>query len=121
MFLINPGRYIVADPAILLSEMSFKRLWGSSTRFGALVLENGKNVLYALPTSHKGDFKTSLGTSITTQTGYIAFAPYEAVEKLLPFNVIRLSLSATTLLYFSSSNIILDGQLIIYGDPGQDF
>lgn len=115
MFLLNPGRYVVADPAVVLKDNTFKKLWGSSTRFESHILDTENGLLLALPTGKNGEFQTDLGRVISTDTAHIAFIPYLAAEKLLPFDIIRLSLATPALLYFDAqSNIVLDGMLTIY-------
>lgn len=115
MFLLNSGRYVIADPAVLLTEGTFKRLWGSSTQFETHILNTDNGRLLALPTGKSGEFQTDLGKVITTGTAHIAFIPYLAAEKLLPFDVIRISLASPALLYFDDDcHIVLDGKLTIF-------
>ena len=115
MFLLNPGRYIIADPAVVLKENTFKKLWRSGTRFESHVLDTENGILLALPTGKNGEFRTDLGKVIVTETAHIAFIPYLAAEKLLPFDIIRISLHSPSLLYFDANgNIVLDGMLTIY-------
>lgn len=115
MFLINPGRYIIADPALVLKDDTFRKLWSSSTRFESYILKTENGVLLALPTGKNGEFQTDLGKAICTETAHIAFIPYLAAEKLLPFDIIRISLTSPALLYFDANNhIVLDGKLTIF-------
>lgn len=115
MFLLNPGRYVIGDPANILDDIIFKKLWGSSSKFNSLVLETPDGVIVAPSTGTNGEFITDIGKTIFTQTSHIAFVPYIAVSKLLPYSVIRLSLSLPTLLMFDfESNIVLDKILTIY-------
>lgn len=115
MFLLNAGRYIIADPAQILKEDSCKKLWGAATKFDAHVLSTDKGTMLALPTGKNGEFQTDLGKAISTATGHIAFIPYLAAEKLLPYGVLRISLNSPALLYYDSdSHIVLDGKLTIF-------
>ena len=115
MFLLNAGRYIVADPALVLNEATCKKLWGSEASLEAHALQTENGLLLALPTGKRGEFQTDLGRPIATETGHIAFVPYLAAEKLLPFGVIRLTLDSPALLFIdSSSRIVLDGKLTIF-------
>lgn len=115
MFVLNPGRYVVGDPGIILDGPTFKELWGSTSRFDSLELKTDAGLIIAPSTGKNGEFKTSLGRNITTATTHIAFVPYRAVGRLLPYEVLRLSLAAPAMLYFSAcAHIVLDGKLTIY-------
>lgn len=115
MFLLNPGRYVVADPLVILKESTFKRLWASSTRFDSHMLETPCGLMLSLPTGKSGSFHTDQGRMISTETGHIAFVPYMAAEKLLPREVIRVSLTAPAMLFFDADcHIVLDGCLTIF-------
>lgn len=115
MFVLNPGRYVVGDPALILDEATFKRLCAAGTRFNALTLKTGNGPIIAPATGGNGDFVTDLGRSLRTDSGHMAFVPYGLAGRLLTSDVIRISLQRPALLYFSSrSNIVLDGKLTIY-------
>lgn len=115
MFLLNSGRYVIADPAAALSDKVLKRLWGSSVKFDSYVLNTDNGTVVALPMGKSGHFRTDQGKVISTDTAHIAFIPYLAAGRLLPFEVIRVSLSEPSLLFFDArNNIVLDGKLIIY-------
>lgn len=115
MFLLNSGRYVVADPGVILKDPTFKKLWCASTRFDSHVLETPDGLMIAIPTGKSGDFVTDIGKKISTDTGHIAFVPYMAAEKLLPREVIRISLTEPALLFLDAkNNIVLDGKLTIF-------
>lgn len=115
MFLLNVGRYVIGDPAAALSDKALKKLWGSSPKFESHVLNTDNGMVIALPTGKNGKFRTDLGKVISTDTAHIAFIPYQAAEKLLPFSMIRVALSQPSLLFFDArNNIVLDGKLTIY-------
>ena len=115
MLLLNPGRYIVADPEKALSDATCKELWRSPTVLGIRILPTPNGSILAFPTGESGSFATDKGKCITTETAYIAFIPYESIGKLLPFSVIRLVLPEAALLYIDAgSNIVLDGRLKIF-------
>ena len=115
MFLLNPGRYVIADPEIALNAATYKRLWQTDSRFDAHILPTPAGTILALSTGKCGDFATDIGKPISTASAQIAFMPCCAAEKLLPSTIIRINLSKPTLLFFNaSSNIVLDGKLTIY-------
>lgn len=115
MLFLNPGRYVVADPGKALSDDTCKELWRTPTILGIRTLSTDHGSILAFPTGESGSFATNKGKCILTETAYIAFIPYEAIGKLLPFGVIRLALSEAALLYIdASSNIVLDGRLKIF-------
>lgn len=115
MFLLNPGRYIVADPEVVLDAATYKKLWESEIRLGAHTLNTPDGTIIALAAGKTGDFATDLGVPITTASGHIAFLTCSAIQKLLPASVIRLALKKPTMLFFDAgSNIVLDGKLTIY-------
>lgn len=115
MFVLNPGRYVVGDPALILDDPTFKNLCASGTRFNALTLSTPQGQIIAPATGGNGDFVTDMGRSLRTASGHMAFVPYGLAGRLLTSDVIRISLASPAILYFSpSSNIILDGKLTIY-------
>lgn len=115
MFLLNPGRYIVADPEIALTPATYKRLWQTDAKFCAHFLPTPAGPILALSTGKNGDFATDIGKSISTASAQIAFLPYGAAERLLPSSVIRIALCKPALLFFNArSNIVLDGKLTIF-------
>ncbi len=115
MFLLNPGRYFVADPELALKASTFKKLWESDSRFAAHSLPTPNGAIHALSTGKSGEFTTDIGRTITTGTGQIAFLPCSAAEKLLPSTIIRIALQKPALLFFNSDhNIVLDGKLTIF-------
>lgn len=115
MFLLNPGRYIISDPEIALSEDTFKKLWGSNIGLNSLGLDTFNGRIIALPTHGNGEFRTTLGKSLATNSSCIAFLPCAVAEKLLPSSVIRLNLDRATLLFVNAaSDIVLDGRLTIF-------
>lgn len=115
MFLLNPGRYVIADPDIILKADTFKKLWSASVHFNSYVLATENGNIYAMPAGKKGTLTTDMGKTITTTTGYVAIAPYLTVEKLLPYEALRITLVTASLLFFNEKNyIILDGKLTIF-------
>ncbi len=115
MFLLNPGRYIIADPEIALGPDTFKKLQRADMKCAARLLRTVNGAILALTTGKNGEFATDLGRSITTASGQIAFLPCCAAERLLPVTVIRIALVRPALLFFNaSSNIVLDGKLTIF-------
>lgn len=115
MFLLNSGRYIVADPVSALKEDTFKRLLETSSRLNSYTLKTDFGLMVAFPVLKNGEFKTDMGKVISTESAHIAFLPYLAAEKLLPYGVIRLNLQEPALLFFDADrNIVLDGKLTIY-------
>lgn len=115
MFLLNPGRYIVADPEIALTAATYKRLWQTDTQFDAHILPTPAGAILALSTGKCGEFATDVGRNIVTASGQIAFLPCAAAEKLLPSTVIRIALKKPALLFVNAqSNIVLDGALTIF-------
>lgn len=119
MFLLNPGRYVIGDPANILQETTCKKLWESPSRLDAHVLRTPAGTIIAFSTGKSGVFRTDLGPTISTVTGSIAFAPYMAAEKLLPFEMVRISLANPAILFFdAASNIVLDRKLTIFIENG---
>lgn len=115
MYLLNPGRYIIADPEIALTPDSFKNLQRAEMRCDARLLHTENGPILALNTGKKGEFATDLGRSITTASGQIAFLPCCAAERLLPSSVLRIALERPTLVFFNArSNIVLDGKITIF-------
>lgn len=115
MFLLNPGRYLIADPEMALAAATSKKLWASATKFGCHLLETPKGRIFALPTGKPGEFATTIGKSIPTGSSYIAFLPYAAAEKLLATTVLRLNIEKPTMLFFNAgADIVLDGKLTIF-------
>lgn len=115
MFLLNPGRYIIADPEIALTPDTFKELQRAEMRCAARRLRTANGVILALDTGKSGEFATDLGRPIATASGQIAFLPCCAAERLLPSTVLRVALEQPAMLYFNArSNIVLDGKITIF-------
>lgn len=71
--------------------------------------------MVAIQVGRCGKFITDTGREIFTKSAHIAFIPYKAAEKLLPFEVIRLTLSNPTLLFLDdNNNIVLGDNLTIF-------
>lgn len=115
MFLLNSGRYIVADPEVILKESTLKKLWESDSRFDSHILETPQGIITAFPAGKNGLYRTTTNRKIPTASGYISFASYGCAEKLLPFEALRINLANPALLFFEpDESITLDGVLTIF-------
>ena len=115
MYLLNPGRYVVGDPGDLLDDRTLKSLWERGRRLDALALKTESGQIVAPSAGKSGEFRTSLGKTVLTKCGHVAFVPYAAAGRLLRGDFIRLTLAAPALLFHNAAaDIELDGALAIY-------
>lgn len=115
IFLLNAGRYIIADPDVALAPTTLKKLRETGFRSGSHRLRTPNGLILALTIGKKGEFETDLGTPIQTESGQIAFLPCAAADKLLPAVTLRIQLDKPALLYFAEGSFLaIDGKLKIF-------
>lgn len=114
MFFLPPGRYIIGDPEYILDSKSLQNLFKSGMVLNSFSLHSHEGLQLALKINKTGMINTSINKKILINSSYIAFIPFNASEKLLCFDTIRLSIEKNTLLYFNEYNhIVIEGKFYI--------
>lgn len=114
MFFLPPGRYIIGDPEFILDTVSLQNLFKSDMVLNSFSLNSNEGLQLAIKINKTGMINTSINKKILINSSYIAFIPFNASEKLLCYNTLRLSINKSTLLYINEHNhIVIDGKLYI--------
>ena len=114
MFVLQPGRYIIGDPEYILDQITLQNLFKTVMVLNAFSLNSASGFLLALKISKTGLIKTSINKNILINSSYISFIPFTASQKLLCFDVLRISIKKATLLYFNELNhLVVDRKFYI--------